>query len=232
MNSLMGQISSCTVLVSERMACLENAICCTTEDRFHCRGGSFWIPQCADQLRSPSTLKFRNKAVGFLNDKFYSVALYIGTGTKMYHKESSRSFCTLDDQGHFCTSVGGEGRELPTRMLPTCSQYFMPFLGPVQPSVAWILVAMSQHYTYRHLYFAVKYTYTTYVALFLRLLSGLMSSLSYTWTTFVLPKELTQETATSFNSKVWQAHSDCSPPRTSEGKPGWRVGMTSRRYRT
>jgi hypothetical protein len=78
-----------------------------------CRGKSFWIPRCADQLRSPSTLKFRNKAVGFLTDKFYTVALCLGTGTKMYQKESSRSFSTLHDQGHFCTSVGVLGTELP-----------------------------------------------------------------------------------------------------------------------
>jgi len=76
-----------------------------------------------------------------LNDKFYIVALCLGIGTKMYHKKNSRSFCTLDDQGHFYTSVGG----VQTQTLPSCSHYFLPFLGTIQPPVAWILVTMSQH---------------------------------------------------------------------------------------
>ena len=117
-------------------------MCCTTEDRFSAEAEAFEYHNVQINCGAHPPQNSGKKVVGFLNDKFHIVALFLGIGTKMHHKIISRSFCTLDDQGHFCASVGG----VRTRMLPSCSQYFLPFLGTVQPPVAWILVTMSHHW--------------------------------------------------------------------------------------
>jgi len=84
------------LLVSERMVCLENAMCCTTEDRFSAEAEAFEYRNV--QIHTQIQEK---KAVGFLTDKFYIVVLCLGTGTKMYGIKNSRSFCTVDNLGHF-----------------------------------------------------------------------------------------------------------------------------------
>ena len=122
--------------------------------------------------------KIRKKVVGFLTDKFYIVALCLGTGTKMHHKKRSPSFCTLDDQGHFCTSVGGVGRELP---ISDAAQLFSVFHAVLGDSPASSRMDIGDHVSALaipcHLYVAVKYS--IYLALSLRMSNGLMSR-SYT----------------------------------------------------
>jgi hypothetical protein len=111
------------------------------------------------------------EAVEFLTDKFYTVALCLGTGTKMYYIKNSLSLCTLDDQGHFCTSVGRVGRQLPNSN-PAQLFSILHTVSGARPAFSRMDIGdhASALGTTRHLY----------VALSIRLLNGLMSSRSYT----------------------------------------------------
>jgi hypothetical protein len=54
-----------------------------------------------------------------------------------------------------------------------------------------------------------------------------------TTSVYIQHKKQPWNTSNGRDCKPQRPHSDCRPPRTSEeGKPGWRVGVTSRRYRT
>jgi hypothetical protein len=133
----------------------------------------------------------------------------------MYHKESSRSFCTLDHQEHFCISVGGVGRELPNSNV---AQLFSIFHAVPGARPAFNLMDTGDHGSALDVPSPI---FCSEIRCFIPTALEWFDVVTFVhMNNFVLSKELTQERATSFNSKVRQAQSDCSPPRTSEGKPG------------
>lgn len=91
-------------------------------------------------------------------------------------------------RAHFCTSVGGVRRELPNS--DAAQLFFSVFHVVPGARPASSRMDIGDHSSafgiLSHLYLAMKYS--MYLALSLRLLSGFMSSRSYTGTTSCCPK--------------------------------------------